>query len=143
MPSLYHRRGRAWTSCHHRGMMSLTKHPNALFYYSIEKEKDEMTAESQKIIKIFFCYAHEDKMLRDELEKHLEPLKRSKQITAWHDRDIQPGTEWKREIDYHLNLSHIVLLLISPNFILSDYCYGVEMQRALERHEAGEARVIP
>lgn len=102
-----------------------------------------MMAKSQKIIKIFYCYAHEDKGLRDELEKHLEPLKRSGQITVWHDREIQPGTEWKREIDYHLNIADLVLLLMSPNFMRSDYCYGVEMQRALEKHEAGEARVIP
>ena len=102
-----------------------------------------MTATSQNIIKIFYAYAHEDKGLRDELEKHLEPLKRSGQITAWHDRDIQPGTEWQREIASHLDLADMVLLLVSPDFLRSDYCYGVEMQRALEKHEAGEARVIP
>ena len=102
-----------------------------------------MMAKSQKIIKIFYCYAHEDKALRNELEKHLEPLKRSKQITTWHDRDIQPGTEWKQELASHLDSADIVLLLVSPNFMRSNYCYGVGMQRALERHEAGEARVIP
>lgn len=94
-------------------------------------------------IKIFFCYARKDKELRDELEKHLEPLRRTGKITTWHDRAIQPGKEWKKEIDIHLNSSNIVLLLVSPNFMHSDYCYGIEMRRALERHEAGEARVIP
>lgn len=96
-----------------------------------------------RAMKVFYCYARKDKALRDELEKHLEPLRRSGQITVWYDREIQPGMEWKREIDKHLNASDIFLLLISPNFMRSDYCYGVEMRRALERHETGEARVVP
>src|SRR6266699_792219 len=94
-------------------------------------------------VKIFFCYARKDKKLRDELEKHLEPLKHSGQITVWHDREIQPGMEWKREIDRHLITSDIVLLLISPNFMNSDYCYNLEMKKALERRKAGKVRVIP
>lgn len=102
-----------------------------------------MAAESTRALKIFYCYARKDKALRDELENHLEPLRRSGQVITWHDREIQPGMEWKREIDTHLNTSDIVLLLISPNFIHSDYCYGVEMRRALERHEAGQTRIIP
>jgi hypothetical protein len=102
-----------------------------------------MMTESTRPIKIFYCYARKDKELRDELETHLEFLRRSGQITAWYDREIQPGTEWKREIDAHLDSADIVLLLISPNFMRSDYCYGVEMHRALERQRAGEARVIP
>ena len=62
-----------------------------------------MTAEPIRAIKIFYCYARKDKALRDELEKHLEPLRRSGQITVWHDQVILPGTKWKREIDVHLN----------------------------------------
>jgi hypothetical protein len=104
---------------------------------------DEVMARELDHIKLFYCYARKDRGLRDELEKHLEPLKRLGQITTWYDREIEPGREWKREIDYHLNTADLVLLLISPNFLRSDYCYGVEMQRALEKHEAGKARVIP
>jgi Leucine-rich repeat (LRR) protein len=94
-------------------------------------------------LKIFYCYARKDKRLRDELEKHLEPLRRSGQISAWYDREIQPGMDWKQEIDKHLNTSEVILLLISSDFMKSDYCYGREMQQALERHRVGEARVIP
>ncbi len=84
-------------------------------------------------------------MLRDELESHLATLRRSKQlqIITWYDREILPGTEWKREIDTHLDASDIILLLISSDFIESDYCYGVEMHRALERHRAEVTPVIP
>ena len=94
-------------------------------------------------IKLFYCYAREDKPLRDELEKHLAWLKRRYQLKNWHDREILPGEEWEQAIDMHLNTAHIILLLISPDFMSSDYCYGKEMRRALERHKAGTCRVIP
>ena len=61
----------------------------------------------------------------------------------WHDRNISAGTEWEREINKHLNEADIILLLISPDFIASDYCYSKEMKWAMDRHERGEARVIP
>ena len=81
--------------------------------------------------------------MREKLEDHLEPLRRSGKIITWHDQEIRPGKEWEKEIDKHLNSSDIVLLLISSSFMRSDYCYGKEMSRALERHEAGETCVIP
>lgn len=92
---------------------------------------------------IFFCYAHEDEAFRIKLVKQLDFLQRQGFIDIWHDRNISPGTEWKQEIDTHLNAAHFILLLISPDFMYSDYCYGKEMKRAMERHEANEALVIP
>lgn len=100
-------------------------------------------AGSTRIIRIFYVYAHEDDALRKELEKHLGILRRSSQIIEWHDREIPAGAEWEREVELHLNLAGIILLLVSPDFVASDYCYGVEMKRALERHESGEVHVIP
>src|SRR5690242_18483104 len=94
-------------------------------------------------VKLFFCYAHEDEPLLNNLKTHLRPLQREGLINIWYDRDISAGTEWEEEIDRHLNEANIILLLVSPDFMDSDYCYGTEMQRALERHERGEARVIP
>ncbi len=96
-----------------------------------------------RVIKIFYCYAHEDRALRDELERHLSPLKRLGRITEWYDRDIQAGVEWEREIAAQLDSADIVLLLVSSDFMYSDYCYSLEMQRALERHKRREAYVIP
>lgn len=93
--------------------------------------------------KVFFSYSHRDESLRDELEKHLSILKRQGFIEAWHDRRITAGEELAHEIDRNLEVSDVVLLLISADFLASDYCYDIEMTRALERHEAGEARVIP
>lgn len=96
-----------------------------------------------ELVEVFFSYAHEDEDLRNELEKHLSILKRKGVITGWHDRKIGAGKEWEGEIDIHLNTARVILLLVSADFIASDYCWDVEVKRAMERHEAGEARVIP
>jgi hypothetical protein len=94
-------------------------------------------------VKIFFCYAHEDEPLLNKLKGHLLPLQRQGLIDVWHDRNIAPGSEWEEEIRRHLNEAEIILLLISPDFMNSDYCYGIEMKRAIDRHSRGVARVIP
>ena len=94
-------------------------------------------------MEVFYSYSHADEKLQEELEKHLTLLKRQGYITTWHDRDISAGREWEQEISGHLNTAWIILLLISPDFISSDYCYSKEMTRALERHESGKACVIP
>jgi hypothetical protein len=93
--------------------------------------------------KVFFSYSHRDEELRDELEKHLAIIKRQGFIETWHDRRITAGEVLSREIDQNLETADVVLLLVSADFLASDYCYEIEMTRALERHEAGEARVIP
>ena len=92
---------------------------------------------------LFYSYSHRDEDLRAELEKHLSLLRRSGHISEWHDRRLEPGTEWKGEIDEHLRSAQIILLLISADFLASDYCYDIEMKVALERHDRGEAVVIP
>ncbi len=97
----------------------------------------------ERAIKLFYCYAREDKALRDELDIHLSSLKRQNLVTSWYDGEIGPGTEWEKEIDKQLRSAHIILLLITPHFMASDYCYSTEMKRALERHQDGTARVIP
>lgn len=94
-------------------------------------------------VDLFFSYSHRDEKLRDKLALHLSMLQRQEVIRSWHDRKIQAGTEWAKEIDGKLNAAGIILLLISDHFLASDYCYDIEMTRAMERHEAGEARVIP
>jgi hypothetical protein len=91
----------------------------------------------------FIAYSHNDHLLKDELLKHLSPLRREGLVRVWHDRDIRVGTHWNNQIDQYLNQCELILLLISADFINSDYGYGVEMSRALKRHERGDARVFP
>lgn len=94
-------------------------------------------------VRIFYSYAHADEVLRIELEKHVSGLRRENLIIEWHDRLITAGADWEDAIDTHLDTASLILLLVSPDFLASDYCYGIEMQRALERHARGEAVVIP
>ena len=94
-------------------------------------------------IEIFLCYAHEDEFAMKELVTHLGVLKQQGFFDIWYDREISAGVEWAQEIDMHLNSAQVILLLISQYFMNSNYCYLVEMKRAIERHELGEARVIP
>jgi len=92
---------------------------------------------------IFFSYSHRDEALRDQLEVHLSLLKRQGHIETWHDRRIAPGTAIDPAIDAQLKTADVVLLLVSPDFLASDYCYDVEMTTALQRHQSNEAVVIP
>jgi len=94
-------------------------------------------------LSVFISYAHEDELLRQQLEDHLSLLRRQGLVADWHDRQIMPGAAWAQEIDEHLEAASIILLLISASFLASDYCYEIEMQRALEYHKRGKARVIP
>lgn len=92
---------------------------------------------------LFFSYSHQDETLRDQLETRLAMLKRQGIIETWHDRRIGAGQELHAQISEHVEHDDIILLLISPDFLASDYCYDQEMQRAMKRHDAGEAIVIP
>lgn len=94
-------------------------------------------------VEIFYSYSHQDEALRDELEKQLSILKKLKIVRTWHDRKICAGHEWADDINDHLNTADIILLLISADFLASEYCYEIELDRAMKRHEAREARVIP
>jgi WD40 repeat protein len=95
------------------------------------------------IINAFISYAQEDEPLLKELENHLASLRNQGIITTWNNLDISAGTEWEHEVETHLNAAHVILLLVSPNFLASKYCCSIEMKRAIERHDSGEAHVIP
>jgi len=92
---------------------------------------------------IFYSYAEADRVWRDQLATHLSQLRRDEGIEEWHEQQILAGADRAQEIDQAISSAHIVLLLISADFLASDACYDIEMQHALERHRRGEARVIP
>src|SRR5437764_3822772 len=110
--------------------------------YTTHKGGADMT-EALTPVEIFCCYSHVDEAWLRKLETHLSLLKRQGLVSLWHDRLITPGTDWVHTIDMHLETASVILLLVSTDFFASDYCYGIEMKRALERQEAGEALVIP
>jgi TIR domain len=100
-------------------------------------------ASHQHAMKLFYSYAPADESLRKELEDHLALLQRQGYISGWHHGSIGAGSDWQEETTAQLNAAQIILLLISASFMASDFCYGTEMTRALQRHAAGEARIIP
>ncbi len=93
--------------------------------------------------RLFYSYSHRDESLRKKLETHLAMLRREHVITEWHDRKLLAGHDWETEIDEQVETADIILLLVSSDFLSSDYCFGKEMRRALERQASGEAIVIP
>lgn len=93
--------------------------------------------------KAFISYSHKDEKALDRLHTHLATLRRAGQISAWYDREILAGGEVDREVSSNLNESEIFLALVSPDFLASNYCYELEMETALKRHEEGSMRVIP
>ena len=102
-----------------------------------------MPKTARNAAKVFISYSHADKILKQELLKHLMPLKRLHLIETWTDLEINPGDEWDKEISKSLDSAEIVLLLISIDFINSEYCYDVELQQAIARHQEKQTRVIP
>ncbi len=97
----------------------------------------------ERRLRLFYSYSHRDEKLRRELETHLKLMQREGLIEPWHDRQITAGQEWNDEIGAGLEEAEIIVLLVSSDFIASDFAYGTEMTRALERHQSGTARVIP
>ena len=96
-----------------------------------------------KPLKLFISYSHEDEPLKDLLRKQLKGMERRGLIAVWDDRAIPAGEHWEQAIRDELEAAHIVLLLLSPSFIASDYCFGEEMSRAVERHASGHTRLVP
>jgi hypothetical protein len=94
-------------------------------------------------VRLFYSYSHRDEKFRERLEVHLSALRRQELIDEWHDHKITAGREWKNDIDDNLEAADVILLLVSPDFLASDYAYNKEFKRALERHKSDEARVVP
>ncbi len=94
-------------------------------------------------VRIFISYAHVDEALKKELDKYLKVLRRSGKIAVWHDRELVGGDEWDATILRELGLAHLILLLVSVDFNASDFIWDKELAAAMQRHDAGTARVVP
>jgi hypothetical protein len=92
---------------------------------------------------VFFSYSHEDEELRNRVEKHLAMLKHEGLLQTWHDRRLAAGSDLDQGISQNLEAADVILLLVSADFLASPYCYSREMARAMERHHAGQAVVVP
>ena len=92
---------------------------------------------------VFISYSYKDEELFKQFEKYLSVLTRNGKIRTWHGRQIPPGDTWQEVIDEHLNSADLVLLLVSVDFLVSEYCFNVEFKAALKRHAMGATRIIP
>ena len=110
--------------------------PQAIWSHSSNNSRFNMA-------NLFFSYSHKDEELRNELEVHLSMLKRQGLLRSWHDRRIGAGKDIHSSISAELEEANIILLLVSANFLASDYCYDKEMAKALEKDKEGASRVIP
>lgn len=99
--------------------------------------------EKKDALNIFISYSHVDEDIKNKLIRHLEPLKKLKLVNIWYDGKISPGEDLDKKIKTEISKSHVILLIISVDFINSKYCYDVELEEAIDRHEKGESRVIP
>lgn len=100
-------------------------------------------APGSKALTLFISYSHADEALKSELLKHLTPLKRLKLIDTWHDRKLKAGDDLDHEISSNLEKADIAIFLLSVDFINSQYCYDVELEKALELHAKGSLVVVP
>jgi internalin A len=98
---------------------------------------------NSKALRVFCSYSHKDETLREELETILKPMQRQGFIESWSDHKITAGQEFDEEIKKNLKRADIILMLVSADFIASDYCNDIEVVQAIKRHEAKEAQVIP
>jgi hypothetical protein len=98
---------------------------------------------AETALTMFISYAHADEAIKNELLKHLGPLRHLKLVKTWDDREIKAGDKWDTEIARQLVSSQIILLLVSSDFINSVYCYEKELKVALERQETENTRVVP
>ncbi len=94
-------------------------------------------------IKVFISYSHIDQEYMNRLDKHLSILKRQNELESWDDRCIDPGENWKDKIHDAVFSTHVFLLLISADFLASDYCNDVELAEASKRASKGECIIIP
>jgi hypothetical protein len=102
-----------------------------------------MSEKVNKGWRVFYSYSHKDVELRDSLATYLAPLVQQKKIAEWYDRKIEPGADWETEIKTELESADLILLLVSAEFLASEYCFGVEVETALARLKRGEVKVVP
>lgn len=101
-----------------------------------------MAQTGSRPVNVFVSYSHKDEKYMLELHEALSPLRRRNLIKEWYDGKIASGDEFGQEIFQHLSMSDIILLLLSPSYVSSDYCWDKEMKAAFDLHRRRDVRVV-
>ena len=109
----------------------------------LEGARSTMNTTETKPLRLFYSYSSKDEEFKLELETHLTLLKRQGKLDTWNMRMIPPGKEWEKVIDENIKAADVIVLLVSADFMASDYCYDIEMKFAMQQHEQKKATVIP
>lgn len=104
---------------------------------------DESAPLPESNTRAFVSYSHKDSRFLEELQKHLNLLQQERILASWSDRKLLPGDDWDGKINENLKLANLILLLVSADFLNSTYVRNTEIPLAMDKHESGEARVIP
>ena len=103
----------------------------------------QQQAAARKGVRVFYSYAQEDEEVCTRLETHLAPLRQNGTISTWHHRMVLPGDVWDAVVQQELQTAQVVILLITADFLASEKLWKEQISPAIDRHQKGEALVIP
>ena len=93
-------------------------------------------------IQIYISHSNRDRQMKEQLITYLKSLERQGLINILNDQGIPGGENWEALIDTQMSRASIILLLVSPDYLASDWCYEIEARRALERMETDGIKVV-
>ena len=98
---------------------------------------------TKKVPLVFYSYSHKDEDYKNALEAHLRILAKKGLISEWHDRKIEAGDDYRAKIDENMQNADLIIMLVSADFLASDFIWDEEMKFAVEKAEKGEVKLIP
>jgi hypothetical protein len=92
---------------------------------------------------VFICYCRKDKKWLNEMRKMLAPVIKGNVVPVWHDQSIRPGKEWRREIATALRKTKVGVLLVTKNFLASEFINKVELKYLRENARTNRIKLLP